>query len=64
MNYHFKELNIISNFDIFNVKFIQFYTDFFELYYEKITNFINFMFIYQNKMKYYLKQLQIHIIEG
>ena len=47
MEYKFKDLIIKSNFDIFNVKFIQFYTDFFELYYEKDNKFYQF-YVYQS----------------
>lgn len=42
MEYKFKDLIIKSNFDIFNVKFIQFYADFFELYYENNNKFYQF----------------------
>ena len=40
--YDYKELNIISDFDIFNVNFIKFNSDFFDLYYEKDNKFYQF----------------------
>ena len=46
MKYNFKDLIIESEFDIFDVKFIEFYGDFFELYFEKDNKFYQF-YVYE-----------------
>lgn len=48
MKYNFKDLIIESEFDIFDVKFIEFYGDFFELYYEKDGKFYQF-YVYESE---------------
>lgn len=60
MDYHFKELNIISNFDIFNVNYFDYENDrpepfeFFDLYYENNKKYHRFK-VYlteQNEIKF------------